>query len=237
MQSLTSIVAIGALLSAIPAWPAAPARVHVVELFTSQGCSSCPPADALLGELLGRSDVIALAFHVDYWDSFGWPDPFSMSDATRRQNNYAAALHLPSAFTPQIVIDGQASFVGSDRRRITAALAPLEANTDSVSIDLRSNKAELLIALPDAKHRGSAAIVLAAYLPKAVTAIGRGENSGRSLIEYNVVRQVRRLGDWSGSRSDYQIPLSSLPADATRVAILLQDNDQAILGAATLALP
>ena len=95
----------------------------VVELYTSQGCSSCPPADRVLGELSAMPNVIALAFHVDYWDSIGWRDHFSIPNAVERQHRYVESLGLSSAFTPQAVVDGRTSFVGSDKRRILDALA------------------------------------------------------------------------------------------------------------------
>jgi hypothetical protein len=95
----------------------------VVELYTSQGCSSCPPADALLGELSRMPNVLALAFHVDYWDSIGWHDKFALPLARERQRRYVETLRLSSAFTPQVVVDGRSSFVGSDKPRILAAMA------------------------------------------------------------------------------------------------------------------
>ena len=99
-------------------------RPIVVELFTSEGCSSCPPADALLAELASRPDVLALSFHVDYWDRLGWKDPYSSREATARQHRYATLLDLASIYTPQIVIDGKWQAVGSDRSRCRARARP-----------------------------------------------------------------------------------------------------------------
>jgi hypothetical protein len=209
-------------------------RPVVVELYTSQGCSSCPPADALLGELAARPNVIALAFHVDYWDSIGWRDRFAIPEAVLRQRRYVEALNLSSAFTPQAVIDGRASFVGSDRRRISAALA---ATPNGIPVALQIAGGELDVSIAETLDRGSYDVNLIAYLPQASTAIGRGENSGRTLAEFNIVRQLRRLGTWSGGKSTFRVPLASFPPDASRVAVVIQRQGQgAIDGAAGVAL-
>src|ERR1700726_1026943 len=111
-------------------------RPIVVELFTSEGCSSCPPADALLAELAGRPDVLALSFHVDYWDRLGWRDPFSSPDATRRQHGYAELLGLSTVYTPQIVVDGRWQAVGSDRADVERALGAAQRSGDEVPVAL-----------------------------------------------------------------------------------------------------
>src|SRR4029077_6287421 len=118
--SLAALI-LGCCSRSVAGPPAAGASL-VVELFTSQGCSSCPPADALLGVLAGQPNVIALGFHVDYWDGGGWRDRYSLPEATQRQRRYVDALRLPSAFTPQLVIGGRRSFVGSDGRAITPVI-------------------------------------------------------------------------------------------------------------------
>src|SRR5204863_9059983 len=111
-------------------------RPIVVELFTSEGCSSCPPADALLAELARRSDVLALSFHVDYWDRLGWKDPFSSRAATDRQNRYATLLALPTVYTPQIVVDGKWEAVGSDRADVERALELARRDHPEVPVTL-----------------------------------------------------------------------------------------------------
>ena len=176
----------------------------VVELYTSQGCSSCPPADALLGELSQMPNVIALAFHVDYWDSIGWRDHFALPTAVERQHRYVETLGLSSAFTPQVVIDGRSSFVGSDKRRILAAIAePL--NTIPISVEVV--RGELTVTVPEGQDRDGYDVNLIAYLPQAVTNVGRGENSGRTLKEFNIVRQFRSLGVWNGRESVFRAPM------------------------------
>jgi hypothetical protein len=213
---------------------AAPGKPVVVELFTSQGCSSCPPADALLGELAKLPNVVALAFHVDYWDNIGWRDRYEIPSAASRQVRYVDALNLSSAFTPQVVIDGRASYVGSDRRRILAALA---GRQEDVPIGVEVSDSEVTVSLPERAAQNGYDLNVVAYLPEATTAIGRGENSGRTLTEYNIVRQFRRVAAWDGKPSVLRLPLSSFPADATRVAVLLQRGNQGgIVGSAVAAL-
>jgi hypothetical protein len=213
---------------------AAPGKPVVVELFTSQGCSSCPPADAMLGEIARLPNVVALAFHVDYWDDIGWRDRYEIPTAASRQVRYVATLSLSSAFTPQVVIDGKASYVGSDRRRIMAALAERQ---EDIPIGVEVSESEVTVSLPQRVAQIGCDLNVVAYLPEATTAVGRGENSGRTLTEYNIVRQFRRVAAWNGKPSVLRLPLSSFPADATQVAILLQQANQGtILGSAVAAL-
>jgi hypothetical protein len=206
----------------------------VVELYTSQGCSSCPPADALLGELSRMPNVIALAFHVDYWDSIGWRDHFALPTAVERQRRYVETLGLSSAFTPQMVVDGRSSFVGSDKRRILAAIAePVNA----IPISVEVARGELTVTVPERQDSERYDVNLVAYLPQAATNVGRGENSGRTLQEFNIVTQFRSLGVWNGRESMFRVPMGSFPADAARVAVLLQRDQQGpIAGSATVAL-
>jgi len=236
-----TLLAVPALLLALPAlWngcfaapPGDPGPV-VVELFTSQGCSSCPPADELLGELAKQPNIIALAFHVDYWDDAGWRDRYSMSEATARQRRYVERLRLPSAFTPQMVIGGSRSFVGSDKQGIAAAIAQAAAG---IPIDAAIRQEELTVTLPESPDHANYEVNLVAYFPRATTQIGHGENSGRTLTEYNVVRQVRRLGSWSGKGSTFRLSLNSFPGDANRAAVLVQRTNQgAVVGAVAVNL-
>jgi hypothetical protein len=204
----------------------------VVELFTSQGCSSCPPADALLGELARRPDIIALAFHVDYWDSSSWYDHFSLPDATQRQRRYVEALRLSTAFTPQMIVNGRASYVGSDKGKILAALSgPL----DAAPIQLEIADGDLTVQLPQASDHRRFDVNLVAYLTEASTPVKGGENSGRSLHEFNIVRRLSRLGSWEGQAKRFSVPLSALPPDADRLAIIVQLPNQGHIVAAAAA--
>jgi hypothetical protein len=205
----------------------------VVELYTSQGCSSCPPADSLLGVLSQMPNVLALAFHVDYWDSIGWRDHFALPIARERQRRYVETLGLSSAFTPQVVVDGRSSFVGSDKPRILAAMAdPLI--TIPILIDVA--RGELIVTVPERPDQERYDVNLIAYLPEAATNVGRGENSGRTLREFNIVRQFRTLGVWNGQQSVFRAAVNSFPADATRVAVLLQRNQQGPIVGSAMAL-
>ncbi len=184
---------------------------------------------AYLGELAERRDVIALAFHVDYWDDLGWRDRFGLTEAVQRQSMYAKTLRRSSAYTPQVVIDGQADYVGSDRASIGRSLA---AHRDGVAIALSVRDGQVLIDLAAQTNVAASDIVLVAYRRQAVSAIGRGENAGRTLTEFNIVRVIRTLGQWDGRAQQFQTGVDSFPADATDVAALVQPVGQApIIGA------
>ncbi|HEY0801633.1 MAG TPA: DUF1223 domain-containing protein [Steroidobacteraceae bacterium] len=208
-------------------------RPAVVELFTSEGCSSCPPAEAYLGELAQRPDVLALAFHVDYWDGLGWRDRFVIPEATPRQRGYARALRLSSIYTPQVVIDGTGDFVGSDRARIVKAL---KDNRSGVPVVISVHEGSIAIDLGAEALDESSDVTLVAFERSAVSPIGRGENSGRTLTEYNIVRAVKPLGHYEGRAQTYRTEVNALPKEATDVAVIVQVAGQgAVLGAARLS--
>jgi hypothetical protein len=199
----------------------------VVELFTSQGCSSCPPADAVLTDLAKhRPDVLALAFHVTYWDYLGWKDSYGLPEATARQRSYARALHADSVYTPQMVVDGQREFVGSDRGTALAAIQA--APQKPVPLRITRDGSGLSIAIGDGI--GPAHVLLVGYDSAHQTPIGRGENSGRTLLESNVVRSLAAVGDWSGP----SLTLKAAVPAGERVAVLLQQDTGRIVGAARL---
>jgi hypothetical protein len=200
-------------------------RPTVVELYTSEGCSSCPPAESYIGELTRRANVLPLTFHVDYWDNLGWRDRFGLPQSVQRQRAYAKELHLSTIYTPQVVLDGRGNFVGSDRDSIDRALGEDGVGT-GVGVAVTFSTGELLIDVDadlDAKNKAAASdVVLVAYQHSAISPIARGENSGRTLQEYNIVRDFRPLGRWEGERRQFRAPLNSLPKDATDVAVLVQ---------------
>jgi hypothetical protein len=205
-----------------------------VELFTSQGCSSCPPAEAYIGELAQHKDVLVLAFHVDYWDDLGWKDPFSLRSSTDRQRAYSSAVGRSSVYTPQVVIDGKDEFVGTDRRKIGGALAVARTG---VPVGISFEREDVVVELSARQKVVPSEVVLVAYLRKASSSIGRGENAGRTLEEVNIVRGIRELGRWNGDPVSFRARLSSLPRDATDVAVLVQSTgDHRVTGAVTQAL-
>ena len=181
----------------------------VVELFTSQGCSSCPTADDYLGELARRNDVVALSFHFDYWDYIGWKDPFGSAAGTARQRDYGRALGLHMVYTPQMIVDGRADAVGSDKDAVERLIAATKRR-DRVDIGFSIDEmGRLFVELPDHPLAGMATVWLAVFDKQHKTDVARGENSGATLSDYNVVRELRRVGNWPGRA--VQLPVAMAP--------------------------
>jgi hypothetical protein len=225
----------GALLMLAAAAATSAPRPAVVELYTSQGCSSCPPADALLGEIAQRADVLALAFHVDYWDELGWRDPFSLPAARQRQLEYVRRFGQDWVYTPDIVIDGHVEVLGVDRLDL---LRRLKAPRNGVSVHVAVEGEELVVRVGEASSDRESEVFLIGYQPTALTAIGRGENAGKELHEFNVVRSFAPLGIWTGAAFEWRVGLRTLPPDAAKVAVLVQQRGPGpIIGAASAALP
>ena len=216
------------------AMPAAAGQPVVVELFTSQGCSSCPPADALLAELSERPGVIALALHVDYWDYLGWQDSFASPAFTKRQRAYAKAMGERMVYTPQVVVQGRHGVVGSRREDIEAAIAAVAAEPSAVSLTLEAAPEGLVVRLePGSGPVGETSVSYMLYAAPQTVAISRGENNGHSITYHNVVRSWMMLGPWTGEPARWLVPY---PQDARGVAVLVQDRKtKAILGAAAHA--
>jgi hypothetical protein len=204
-------------------------RPTVVELFTSEGCSSCPPADALLAELAGRPDVLALSFHVDYWDRLGWKDPFSSPDATRRQRGYAELLGLATVYTPQIVVDGRWQAVGSDRSEVDGALGSARRSRDEVPVALAVDHGRAQITLGPGGDGVAATLLLIGFDRRHVSAVTRGENDGRTLAHVDVVRSIEKIAPFDGRAQAFEVPIRP-PCD--RVAAILQSLDGRVLGVA-----
>lgn len=203
----------------------------VVELYTSQGCSSCPPADEMLRDLAKRDDVIALALHVDYWDYIGWKDIFASPAFTARQHAYARAANATSVYTPQMIINGVEQVVGSRPMQVMDALLVQKEAGNLFDVTLtRRDGAVLITAEPG--QGGNYAVQLVRYLPEKTVDIRRGENAGRNLTYANIVTSWDVVAEWDG-----RSPLA-LEADAEGdnpiVVILQQSTDGPIVGAAVL---
>ncbi len=201
----------------------------VVELFTSQSCSSCPPADALLAELSRtRPDILALDFHVTYWDRLGWKDPYSLPQATQRQRRYAEHFGRDGVYTPQLVAGGRHQAIGSDRAGVLAAIAAAAADGAAATLRLQRDGAGLL--LEAGAGHGSGQLLLVGFDPAHTTRVGGGENGGRALTEVNVVRSIVPAGPWRGEA----VILHATPPAGERTALLLQADDGQVLAAAVL---
>lgn len=198
----------------------------LVELFTSQSCSSCPPADVLLGELAGRPDVLALSYHVTYWNRLGWRDRFSLPEATERQRRYAATLGHNQIYTPQTVVQGRRDAVGSDRAAVAAAIRA--ATPGPVRLALR--EAAPAMSVEAGAGEGSGTFWLVGFDRQHVTPVASGENRGRTLTHSHVVRSLSTPGEWRGQA----ISLTSARPVGERVSVLLQAHSGAILGVATV---
>jgi hypothetical protein len=238
------IAALAVALVAI-AWPAGKARAGdwptVVELFTSQGCSSCPPADNLLGELAERRDVIALTLAVDYWDYLGWKDTFASPSYTTRQYAYARQRGDGQVYTPQMVFNGRTHAVGSHENAVEAAIAEQAALPDSerVAVSLNQMHENIMVDVGAFNGAGSApeaTVWLLLTTESADVDVARGENGGRHLTYHNIVRMMMPVGQWRGEAMEITLPEEDLLEGYDGCTAILQINGQGpILGAAQLA--
>jgi hypothetical protein len=171
----------------------------VVELFTSQGCSSCPPADAFLTELAGRDGVIALALHVDYWDYLGWKDSFGSPKFTARQRAYAKVAHSRSIFTPQMIVQGQDHWVGHDAERVLGSIAAHGEAPSPVQLRVERGTSALRIRIePIDAPVGPSDVHVVRYIPSHDVAIGGGENAGYRFTYSNIVTDWQTVARWDG---------------------------------------
>jgi hypothetical protein len=213
---------------------AASAQDHpvVVELFTSQGCSACPPADRLLGELAARDDIIALALHVDYWDYIGWKDAFAHPGFTKRQKGYAFVAGHRKIYTPQMIVQGAEDVIGNRKMDVADLILKHEAKRLPVVVTLSREAGELSVSARAVESVGPSEIHLVRYEPQQSVDIKHGENAGQTITYHNIVTEWRTLGPWNG-KGVYR---ASLPVDGDRpVVVLVQRADYGpILAAARL---
>jgi hypothetical protein len=222
----------------------------VIELFTSQGCSSCPPADRLLGQLAKDPTLIALSVPVDYWDYLGWRDTLALPSDSARQRDYAITRGDREVYTPQVVVNGMVHALGSDKSAIENAIAKTRRQSDPlslpVSVQVAAGVVTVQVPAASGAHRNGE-VWLCPVTGKVRVSIGRGENRGRTVIYHNVVRRWVKLGDWRGQAQTFRVKLSDLPnpkfsiADIDHAAVLLQSGSKqkpgVILGAAITPIP
>lgn len=240
MVKLSALIAAFVVLSSVALAPSprAASPLTVVELFTSQGCASCPPADAILARLAEQPGILPLSEHVDYWDYLGWKDPFALAETTARQKSYAERLGLPYVYTPQMIIQGSTQVMGSDYDEVLEAIAKAPP-PEAVSVTIRRRGADqLAISVGAASLAEPVDLWLAVFDGRRAVEVEGGENSGRSLSYINVVRGLKQIGTWHGEAIDL---LVSAPSDDTGVgncAVLVQErNGGRILAAAQLTSP
>ena len=191
-------------LGGAPAFAADAAHPTVIELFQSQGCSSCPPANASLIQFSGRPDVLALNFAVDYWDRLGWKDTFARPEYTQRQYDYAHALHGSGVYTPQIVVNGRADGVGDEVSEMEALARKTDRGASGPEVRIEGG--EVVIGSGSAPAHG-ADVWLALYDPRTVeVAVPRGENAGRTLPHKNIVHRLVLVGHWNGEAAHFALP-------------------------------
>jgi len=235
-----ALLVIASLFAGVWSPASAQEQVTVVELFTSQGCPACPRADKLLGELAGRDDILALSFHVDYWDYYGWADPFASEVYSQRQQRYLDKRGVPYVYTPQIVVDGQWQTSGNKPAAVFENIvAARSASADKVRVQLeRISEDQIRIRIPetDARYRGEADIMIVRFDEKHVTEVTRGENRGKTIVNHHVVRLMRPVARWNGEAVDVVLSLQELDgADPAYCAIVVQEHGQGrILGATSV---
>lgn len=238
MYRIAYLAALGACAGAMMASPARTETRGVIELFTSQGCSSCPPADKLLGELIRDPSLVAFSLPVDYWDSLGWKDTLADPRNSERQRGYARRRGDRGVYTPQIVINGTAHVVGSDKAAINHALASVRAGLP-VPVNAAVNGGDLNVDIPAGKGAGE--VWVYALAKEVAVAVGRGENRGRTVTYHNVARRWQKLGDWDGKAASWNIPVAQMAVGgADTAAVIVQGGSAgdpgAMLGAAIASL-
>ena len=225
------------------AWLALPAPVAqaegnavVVELYTSQGCNSCPPADDLLAQLSGRDDVIALSLHVDYWDYLGWRDTFAQRQFVQRQAGYRDVWHKSVVYTPQMVVQGGQGVIGSRPDELAAAITAAQASEPPIKVAIERQGGMLKCRIEPGPEHKVGIIWIAKYTKSATVEISRGENAGRTVNYMNIVTSLNRIGSWAGD--DIEDVAMPQPDPGEGVAIWVQDGENGpILAAAKFENP
>ena len=230
----------GLLLTTFVAARAAEPRA-VLELFTSQGCSSCPAADKLLGEMTTDPSIIALSLPIDYWDYLGWKDTLASPADSARQRAYAHVRGDREVYTPQIVVNGAMHVLGSDQSAVERMITQTDqkAGVMSVPVDVTLGGGGLSVKVEAVQNApgGGGEVWLCPLMRTVPVAIDRGENHGRTITYHNVVRSWVKLGDWTGAESTWNVPMSRIKTDGVDAAAVMvqegsHDKPGVILGAA-----
>ena len=228
---VTAAMAIAIVSAALGPVPAQAGDSPVLaELFTSLACSSCPPADRVLGDLAGRPDVLALSFHVDYWDGLGWKDPYSLRLATMRQRHYALTLGSET-YTPQLVVDGRNETVGSERGNVEFLMRQPRRQLAAASIRTEGN--DFKVTVGGVSAPATASILLVTFDPAHRTPVRGGENGGRLLDTFNAVRSLRSGGEWQGQPVNLDLPRTEAEI-GDRAAIIVQSDDGTVWALAAM---
>jgi hypothetical protein len=239
-KSLLLLVALAIVGHVSGSWAETPV---VIELFTSEGCSSCPPADALLVDLGRKSPpsgvkLILMGEHVDYWNYIGWTDRFSSASFSDRQSSYAKHLHLATVYTPQMVIDGHQELVGNDATEVYRDISKAAAEPKPAKVSLRWEPAQKLHIAVQAPAGERPKVLLAITEDGLSTAVGRGENGGRTLHHAAVVRQLKELGTATNGQFETSVDVAVRsdwnPAKLKVVVLVQQPGTGKILGAESL---
>jgi len=207
----------------------------VIELFTSQGCSSCPPADQLAGELARDPSILVMSLPIDYWDYLGWKDTLALPGHTNRQRAYARARGDREVYTPQAVVNGRVHVLGSDKGAIEKAIGQTDQQPETLSLPVTLSIAngEISAGVPAAEGAAAKGEVWLCPISKNVpVAIGRGENNGHTVTYHNVVRRWIKLGDWDGTARTFTLPVRDLgESSVDTVAVILQSGSKEMPGA------
>ena len=200
-------------------------RPVVVELYTSQGCSSCPPADALLVQLSQRRDVLAMSLPVTYWDMLGWKDTLATEGNTHRQETYANVMGRGGVYTPQMVIDGVDDVVGSRQAQVDAAIAARQADMRAVPVEISATPEYIHVVVGASAEAETGTIWMFHILTQSTVNVVAGENEGRKLTYRNVVRDVRAIGTWKGDSISIAMPRHDVSVPYDDVAIVVQQGN------------
>jgi hypothetical protein len=218
MQKIAFALFVFCVVTAQNVW----ARPILIELFTSQGCSSCPAGEKAVAELNERDDFFALSFHVDYWDRLGWKDIYAKREFTNRQSSYMRVFGDTSVYTPQAVIDGVDETIASWGWRIKMLASSLRKKQVDIPIHFMENKNKGYIKIPAFELKKAADIWYVTYIPKADVDVKKGESRGRKLHSVNVVRTLKKLTSWNGQAVEIALPEKSKTDQ--KIAIFIQEQ-------------